>query len=216
VTNLVRQLRESRAEVSALVQAKGGRAEDVAREVDALISALDRGAADAVGATVLRRLVGDGVFDWLERRGAPATVRELRIVHEWVLGGVAAHVEDLETLQKAEARVAERLHFILPIARIMVGEIDRELRFRWFYDPRQFPEGAETIGRNVGDLGDPAFAERLAQIIGRVIRTGVGERAELSPPQDGPPEHVLVSFEPTRDASGEITACSSQRRRSRS
>jgi signal transduction histidine kinase len=192
-------------EVSAIVQTKGGGAGDVAREVDSLISALERGATDAVGATGLRRLVGDGVFDWLERRGAPATVQELRIVHEWVLGGVAAHVEELEASQRENARIAERLQFILPNARIMVGEIDRELRFRWLYDPRQFPEGAEMIGRSVGELGDPVFAERIAQILRRVIRTGVGERVELSPPQDGPPEHVLTSFEPTRDATGEVS-----------
>jgi len=128
VTSLVRRLRESSAEVSALVRTKGGSADDVAREVDSLISALDRGATDELGATALRRLVGSVVFVGLERHGATATVPELRIVHEWVLGGVATQVEALEASQRADARVAERLHFILPNARIMVGEIGSTIR----------------------------------------------------------------------------------------
>jgi signal transduction histidine kinase len=202
--SLVGQLRESRAEVCALVQARGYAAEDVAREIDSLVAALERGAADGVGATVLRLVVGDGVFDWLERRAVEAAVRELRIVHQWVLAGVAAPIEALEASLRADVRTAERLAFILPNARIMVAEIDRELRFRWLYDPQQLPGGVEMIGQSVRDHANPVFAERVAEIVGRVIRTGVGERVELSPPQEGAPEHVLASFEPTRDPSGEI------------
>ncbi len=204
MTSLLELLRRSRPEIVALAHAKGGSGQDVARELDALLSQLEHGVTEAPPATTLRRAVGDGVFDWIERSGVVVTPRELRVVHQWVLAGVTARIEELEASRRADARTAERLRFILPNARIMVAEIDRELCFRWFYDPRQFPEGVEMIGRKVRDYGDPVFAARIAQLIERVIQTGVGERVELSPPQDGAPEHVLASFEPTRDASGQI------------
>jgi signal transduction histidine kinase len=206
VTTLATDLRDSSAELRAVLEAKGGCPQEVASEIDALVSALEHEAAGAVGPTTdTRRAVGEAVFDWLERRGLEPTVHELRIVHEWVLAGVAAQIEELTEARRTAARTEERLRFILPNARIIVGEIDSELRFRWINDPTRIPDGGTMVGRNIRDFGDPTFAEHAAAIVERVIRTGIGERVELSPPNRSNPEHVLASFQPTRDASGAIS-----------
>jgi signal transduction histidine kinase len=204
VTTLAMHVRDSRAELRALVEAKRGHPDDVAQEIDGLAAALEHGATDASGATAARCLVGEGVFDWLERRGLEPTVHELRIVHEWVVAGVTAHIDELTNARQAAARTEERLSFLLPNARIVVGEIGCDLRFRWLHDPRQLPDGETMVGRDIRESGEPAFAEEVALIVERVIRTGVGERVELSPPGSRGPEHVLTSLQPMRDASGAI------------
>ena len=205
MTTLAQTLRESKRDVCALIAARGVLAEDASRDIDALVAALDSGATNGIKTAVDRRLVGEAVLDWLEDRGIDVAVRDVRIVHAWVLAGVTAHIDELTRAREIARRTEDRLRFILPHARIVVGEIDRELVFRWFHDPEQLPDGAAMIGRDIRELGKPEFAEELAQIVERVIRTGVGERVELSPPVEGSPEHILASFEPMRDNDGAVS-----------
>jgi signal transduction histidine kinase len=116
---------------------------------------------------------------------------------------MVARLEELTQAGEAAASDEERLRFILSNARIVVCEIDRDLRFKWVYDPRHLPDEA-VVGQSVREFA-PAFAEHLAGIVERVIRTGVGERIELSPPPlSSRQEHLLVAFEPTRDEKGEV------------
>ena len=196
---LAARLRESSREVCVLVEAKGMSAAAASRDLDALIEALED-TTNGAEATASRRLTSEAVFDWLERRGVAATVRELRVVHEWTLAGMAAPVEALTPV-----RTEERLRFILANARIMVAEIDRELRIRWVYDPRQLPEGVEMVGRSVREVDDPEIGEQLATVVERIIQTGTGERVEFSP-RTPSPTHMIASFEPTFDANGRVAA----------
>ena len=198
VGGLARRLRASAVEVAALAVAKGAKAGTAEKELEALASALDLGDATRASAVSAGRATSEAVLDWIEERNVPLTPRETRVVHAFGLGAAEAQVE-------AAARSDDRLRFILSMARIVVGELDRELRFQWVYDPRQLPEDA-TLGKSIREFGEPAFAEQLASIVERVIRNGVGERAELSPPPlDSHNEHLLVSFEPTRDRTGAVT-----------
>ena len=204
MTTMASRLRESRMELEVLLERKGVRVADAAGQLDSLAAALERGVPNAPCPSADRRLVGECVLDSLESRGIAATPRELRSLHEWVVAGLAARISELEVANRSAASVEERLRFILPNARIMVIEIDRELRIRWVYDPRG--DRQEMIGVSLHEIDHPALTEQIAAIVERVVRTGFGERAEFSPPNDeGRIEHVLGSFEPMRDASGAIS-----------
>ena len=204
MTTMAICLRESRTELEVILAGSGMSVAQAAEHLRSLAMALERGVRDAPGPSADRRLVGEAVLDWLESRGIPATPRELRSLHEWVVAGLAARIGELEEASRSAATVEERLRFILPNARIMVIEMDCELRIRWVYDPRG--DRQEMIGLSLHDIGQPALTEQIAGIVERVVRTGAGERAEFSPPNDeGRIEHVLGSFEPIRDASGAIS-----------
>ncbi|HEY2512154.1 MAG TPA: ATP-binding protein [Polyangiaceae bacterium] len=121
------------------------------------------------------------------------------------LRAAEARIEELTRGQEAAARADDRLRFILSMARIAVVELDRDLRFQWVYDPRQLPEDV-ALGKSIREFGEPAFAEQLGAIVERVIRSGLGERVELSPPPlDSHTDHLLLSLEPTRDRTGAVT-----------
>jgi signal transduction histidine kinase len=202
---LAHRLRASAAEVAALAVSKGASAGTVAEEIGALATALERGDTKRAAEVAAGRAASDAVFDWIEAHGLSVTARELRVLHAFGLGAAEARIDALTQAQEAAARSDERLRFILSTARIVVGELDRDLRFHWIYDPEQLPEDAR-LGKSIREVGDPAFAEELAAIVERVIRTGIGERAELSPPpHESQQDHLLVSFEPTRDRTGTVT-----------
>jgi signal transduction histidine kinase len=117
---------------------------------------------------------------------------------------ITAQIEELAVASRDAARTEERLRFILPTARIAVAEIDRALCIQWIYDPRLIPDGSKAVGMNIRDLDEHKFAEELATTLERVIQSGVGERVELSPQTPGP-AHLLASFEPRRDANGDVS-----------
>jgi signal transduction histidine kinase len=202
---LARRLRASVDEIAALAVSKGAPRGTADEELRALATALDLGDATRAARVSAGRAASEAVFEWVERSGFSITPRELRVLHSFGLGAAEARIEALTRTQEAAERSDDRLRFILSMARIVVGELDRELRFQWVYDPRQLPDDA-TLGKSIREFGDPVFAEQLAGIVERVIRTGIGERVELSPPPyESRNEHLLVSFEPTRDRAGAVT-----------
>lgn len=203
--SLAHRLRESVGELAALAGSMGALPGTAEEEISALAAALDLGDTRRAAEVAASRAASEAVFEWIERRGLSVTPRELRVLHAFGVGSAEARIDALTQAQEDAARSDDRLRFILSTARIVVGELDRDLRFHWIYDPEQLPEDAR-LGKSIREVGDPAFAEELAAIVERVIRTGVGERVELSPPpHDSRQDHLLVSFEPTRDRTGAVT-----------
>lgn len=210
---LAAQLRQIRAELAASVRGVGASTFDAQAEIDSLLRSLDQGAVSTEKASTLRSFVGESIFEAIERYGWSPAPRDLHLVHRWVVAGLSARIAELTEAHESVARVDERLRIILPNARINVVEIDRDLRICWMYDARRIDAGRELIGLSLREIDEPVFAEMMATIVERVIRTGCGERAEFSPPNDRRPEfafakapdHVLAAFEPIRDASGAIS-----------
>lgn len=200
---LAESLRRARTELLEGLLRRGIDVEHAARGLDALVAAVD--GCDVPAPDVERRAVGDVVLDWVEARGIAAGTGELRRVHDWVVSGLDARIRELEETAAEAAGIEDRLRFILPNARIMVIELDCELRIRWIYDPRgEYAE--EMLGTSLREIEEVDFATELAAIVERVVRTGLGERAELSPPNPkGAVEYVLATFEPTWDAAGVVS-----------
>ena len=202
---LARRMRESIVEVAALA-VKNGAVPGTARgEIDGLVTALDVGDAPQAARISACRASSEAVLDWIELSNLSVTPRELRVLFAFGLGSTEGRIETLTQSQEVAARSDDRLRSILSMARITVGELDRELRFQWGYDPQQLPEDAR-VGKSVREFGSPAFADQLAQVVERVMLSGVGERVELTPPPDeSGQDHLLVSFEPTRNGMGAVT-----------
>lgn len=203
MTTMASSLRQSRTELQVLLVRQGIDAELVPRELDALVLALE-GSDESAAPRNQRREVGAAVLAWGDEQGIGCDARDLRRLHAWVVAGMDARIRELESASASAATVEERLRFILPNARIMVLELDCELRVRWVYDPRG--DRHEMLGLNLHEIEELELTEQLSAIVERVVRTGIGERAELSPPnEEGRTEHVLASFEPMRDPGGVIS-----------
>ncbi len=136
----------------------------------------------------------------LERRVAERT-SELARINEELRVEIAARAH-----AEAELRISEsRFKLALQAAPIVVWSQDRDLRITWLYNSRYGLKPEEVVGKQDGDLYDPACVERLYAIKQRVLstRTGVRERVEVS--RGGVIRIMELLIEPLHDADGSVS-----------
>lgn len=108
--------------------------------------------------------------------------------------------EALQALRQSE----ERFRVALLNSPAAVCIQDRELRYTWSHNRGRVCGGEDPIGKLDEDLMPPAEAAQLTEIKRRVLRSGVGERSEVSRTVEGNRIWIDLTVEPLRDTHGEI------------
>jgi signal transduction histidine kinase len=156
--------------------------------------------------------VGESLSTLALRGTIRATPEEMSAVHAWVRSSLLACLDALEGESAVPASRHIALRRALIAAEIIFVEFDRDLRIRWTPDLDRPPFlGHASVGRSAEDFLGSDDGGEFTGALRRVLATGIPERAEitLSPlvplaPFAGGPLHLVVAFEPIRDASDAI------------
>jgi PAS domain S-box-containing protein len=150
--------------------------------------------------TVRRRK--DGSLVDVSLTAAPVRTSDGRTI------GVSGIFRDISARKRAEAALAEseaRLSFVLASSPDNIFIQDRELRYVWVSKGAASLRREDYIGRTDFDLAErPGEAARLASIKRRVMTQGRGEAAEVFVTLGGVERLFEASYEPWRDASGQV------------
>jgi two-component system cell cycle sensor histidine kinase/response regulator CckA len=114
----------------------------------------------------------------------------------------------LETMGERTAELArsdERFRLALRIASIQLGDFDRDLRYRWVYDPGSGFDQARVAGRRFDELNPGPDAGRFVAFQKSVLETGSGARAEMAFGAGDARRVYDVIAEPLRDHAGGVT-----------
>jgi PAS domain S-box-containing protein len=147
-------------------------------------------------------VVGVVTFAMTSESGRRYGEEDLALAEE--LAHRAAAVVDNARLHQ-ELKRSER-HFRVALAHTHVSlfETDRELRYRWVYNPMFGLKQEDLIGKTSSDLSrthDAAYFESRKR---SVLETGEPARAEIQLVVDGVTRHCLVHMEPLRGPSGDV------------
>lgn len=102
------------------------------------------------------------------------------------------------------ARSDERFRLALRIANIQVGDFDRNLRYRWVYDPTSGFDQARVAHRRFDEINPGPDADRFMEFQRMVIETGLGSSTEMTFGSENGHRVYNVIAEPMRDAAGEV------------
>ena len=109
----------------------------------------------------------------------------------------AAVVENARLHQELE-KSERRFRVALAHTHVTVFEKDRDLRFRWIYNPMFRAEPGDLIGAK------PEQASYLEARQRAVLETGEPSREEFRLHRGGETRHILAHMEPLRGAAGEV------------
>jgi PAS domain S-box-containing protein len=105
-----------------------------------------------------------------------------------------------EELKKSE----QRFRVALAHTHVAVFEKDRELRFRWVYNPLFVADPGSLIGKTDAEtMGAESAATQIA-LQRAVLETGEPRREEIRVSIDGESRHLLVHLEPLRGPAGDV------------
>ncbi len=103
----------------------------------------------------------------------------------------------------------ERLRVALKNAPMSVSHQDHELRYVWTYNEPHSWGGLHRLGKTDCDYLPPSDAKRLMRLKSKVLRTGVGTRAEVQQTILGKEYFYDLTIEPLRDRSGNVIGITS-------
>jgi PAS domain S-box-containing protein len=160
-------------------------------------------------AVEMRTIWPDGSVHWVASRGRvyfDESGQPVRMI------GAGLDVTQLKTTEESlrasreELRlVKERFELALQTSPITVFTTDRDLRYKWVYNPRGGHEVDQLIGKLDREILErPEEAAWIEQIKSQVLRTGVSYRGEMTAHIKGEPRTYHVSIDPTRDAQCQI------------
>ena len=98
----------------------------------------------------------------------------------------------------------ERFHVALAGSPTTVFIQDRELRYTWAYNPVSSVKLEDFLGKTDSDIFNPHEAKTLMRIKRKVMKTGVGHRAEVDLHSFDDEKVFDARYEPLRDGSGKI------------
>jgi PAS domain S-box-containing protein len=147
-------------------------------------------------------VVGVLTFAMTSESGRRYSEADLALAEE--LAQRAAAVVESARLHE-ELKRSER-HFRVALAHTHVSlfETDRELRYRWVYNPMFGLEQEDLIGETSSGLSPPPDAAYFESRKRSVLETGEPVRAEVQFVVDGVTRHCLVHMEPLRGPSGDV------------
>jgi PAS domain S-box-containing protein len=151
----------------------------------------------------------DGVRRWIEAFGKvffDEEGRPMRVV------GVDRDITDRKKTEEAlsasreELRLTkERFELALHSSPVTVFTTDRELRYKWVYNPRLGHNPMELIGKRDREILERADeAAWIESVKTEVLRTGVSYRGEMTVHTNGEPHTFHVSIDATRNSQCEI------------
>jgi PAS domain S-box-containing protein len=153
----------------------------------------------------MRAIWPDGSVHWVASRGRAyfdESGQPVRMV------GAGLDVTQLKTTEESlrasreELRlVKERFELALQNSPITVFTTDRDLRYKWVYNPRGGHNVEQLLGKRDSEVLERADeAAWIEKIKSQVLRTGVCYRGEMTAHIKGEPRTYHVSIEPARDA----------------
>lgn len=148
----------------------------------------------------------DGVYEWFKVIGRPIHDASGRVIR-WF--GVAMNIEALKRAEQALRESDERFRTAVKHSSFIPSQFDRELRYRWIYNPHPDFDPSEVIGKRDDELNDSESGRRLAALKRQVIESGEGVHAELSFEMSDGAHTYDFTIEPLRDADGAITGATS-------
>ena len=107
----------------------------------------------------------------------------------------------LNALQESE----DNFRIALAHSKFVPAQFDRDLRYRWIYNPHPDFDPAFVIGKRDDELDDSESTKRLRELKQQVIKNGKGVREEIPFDRSDETHWYDVIIEPLRDAGGEIT-----------
>jgi PAS domain S-box-containing protein len=116
----------------------------------------------------------------------------------------AAEVVEKARLHEELKRSEQRFRVALAHTHVSVFEKDKDLRFRWIYNPMFGLDPADLIGKTDEEAVGPETAALQVATQRAVLDTGEPRRGEVRFAIDGEPGHLLVHIEPLLGPSGEV------------
>jgi PAS domain S-box-containing protein len=132
----------------------------------------------------------------------PVTATRWRELAEQLRSLELAIHRDLDRRELSQGE--ERFRLALRGSSIIVYQQDTELRHTWIYNPQHGLEAEAVLGKTDAELVRPEDAAILAVIKRRVLKTGVGERAEVCVTVEGEAAYYDMTIEPLRGPAGDI------------
>ncbi len=99
----------------------------------------------------------------------------------------------------------DNFRIALAHSKFVPAQFDRDLRYRWIYNPHPDFDPSFVIGKRDDELDDSQSTKRLRTMKQQVIETGKGVREEIAFDRSDGTHWYDVIIEPLRDAGGEIT-----------
>ncbi len=179
------------------------------RDADLMERAADAAVTEGLKREVIRTGVGQRQEVLVHIQGVDRHY-DLLVEPQWdaagLISGVTCAAIDITARKETEAArqlTNERLTLAVKCSRVVLFQQDLELRYTWLLNSAPGWDDSYCIGKRNADLVDLAEDAAVVDALKReVIRTGVGQRAEIAPQVQGAVRHFDLTVEPLRDAAG--------------
>lgn len=122
--------------------------------------------------------------------GEPSAALLIGLAFTGLMAGHLRRERRIKGLYQVEARARaamtralrvseERIHLALRHSRLILANLDRDLRYTWYYDPQTMRSNEEMVGHSNADLFSAQDAAVLDRIMRRVMETNLGSRQQL-------------------------------------
>ena len=139
------------------------------------------------------------IRDELEIRVQERTA-ELARINE----SLQSEISDRKLAEEALRVSEERFRIALKNSPTVVFNQDTEFRYTWIYNPTLELAVDEVVGKLESEIFSPEDAQRMLEIKGRVLATGVGTREETFVTFNGEVRYWDLTLEPLHNLDGEI------------
>ena len=119
--------------------------------------------------------------------------------------GIGLDLRERNRILNALRESEDNFRSALAHSKFIPAQFDRDLRYRWIYNPHPDFDPAFVIGKRDDELDDSQSARRLRALKQQVIETGKGMREEIAFDRSDGTHWYDIFIEPLRDAAGEIT-----------
>ncbi len=147
----------------------------------------------------------DGVYRLFEVRGVPVFKKDGSVL-EWV--GTCIDITERKKLEASLRESEERFLLALKKSPVVVGNLDRDLRFTWAYNLQSGYNSADLIGKEFGYGMNFEDMDSVQACLNEVITKGTSAQRELKGKGLGGERVFDFYFEPKRNSQNEITGLS--------
>ncbi len=152
----------------------------------------------------IRRI--DSQIRWIEAQGRIYLV-ETGETRRMV--GLVADITDRKRAEEALRVSEERFRVAVKNSTFIPSQTDKELRYRWIYNPHPDFDASAVIGKRDLEIDDSAGAHALQELKQRVLESGCGERETIEfQRSDGVRIYDFI-VEPLSDSSGKVDGLTS-------
>lgn len=119
--------------------------------------------------------------------------------------GIGLDLRERNRILNALRESEDNFRIALAHSKFVPAQFDRDLRYRWIYNPHPDFDPAVVMGKRDDELDGSRSAKRLRALKQQVIETGKRLREEIAFDRKDGTHWYDVIIEPLRDSGGEIT-----------